>query len=147
MVQLKLYFFLQLVLLHGMQQCLKWNIDKFWFNYLRSFTSWNFPKTYHPMVCTAKVVHTNLPCMYLNIWVWTDVADILFASIPSPASITYSGFPVDKAILGQCGGPDLSTASFNYWNGNVNTTEVFLTGEWWGVGNYLEILFEGELQG
>ena len=72
------------------------------------------PKTYHPMVCTAKVVHANLPCMYLNIWVWTDVADILFAGIPSPASITYSGFPVDKAILGQCGGPDLLTASFNY---------------------------------
>ena len=35
--------------------------------------------------------------MYLKMCVWTAVADILFACMPSPDSITYSGFPDDES--------------------------------------------------
>ena len=52
--------------------------------------------------------------MYLKICVWTDVAESLFAGTPSPASITYSGLPEDETSFGQCGGPELSIANFNY---------------------------------
>lgn len=55
-----------------------------------------------------------LPCMYLKICVWTDVAESLFAGTPSPASITYSGLPEDETSFGQCGGPEFSIANFNY---------------------------------
>ena len=51
--------------------------------------------------------------MYLKICVWTDVAESLFAGTPSPASITYSGFPEDDTSLGQWGGPEFSIANFN----------------------------------
>ena len=45
--------------------------------------------------------------MYLKMCVWTAVADILFACMPSPDSITYSGFPDDESTnFGQLGGPD-----------------------------------------
>lgn len=58
-------------------------------------------------------VNYFLPCMYLKICVWTDVAESLFAGTPSPASITYSGFPEDDTSLGQWGGPEFSIANFN----------------------------------
>ena len=66
-----------------------------------------------------------LPCMYLNIRVWTEVADILLAGTPSPTSMTYSGLPVaDSTNLGQFGGPEISIASFSYKIDNYDMAQV-----------------------